>query len=480
MYQQFSQNLEPDVWIYDPVKVNWVMAVKPGAEVTERSPDNYPWFIVNNPVVITDEGVLVCPSVGGNTYQDYMTSSTWMLKLDALSATQDLTEKWGVLKSQRLYRSQCTEAYNPSWYDSAPRMKSASIEKLIATMPANQWIEVPIASRPCPERSWGTSVYDPFRDQIYFWTGGHCADPSDLVHHFHPGTNSWSIPYVAGGVTLGNQFTGRPDCQNHTYKNYAFDSITKKMVAIHRAGTHVFDPDRREWSAYTPNQPFVYNVYSAKCVTTPKGVIAWSGGCDEAPHNGLFLEIFDAQALKWSKLPLKSGALPNNAHGDEAGMTWDSKRNVLYLHAASHYQKPDGRIHRYDPATQEMTILIPKNKEIIGDKFFTYRETVYLPELDLVIFGMGFLNDQQIAYDPKDNRWVLLSIPKKSSKASFDEVKGDWSFAPLKPHENLGSITFCPSLDTRRNVLWAPSDYKLMFVMKLDSKTLTLSDNSVK
>lgn len=476
VYQSFSQKLEPDVWVYDPIKFAWSMAVKPGPEVAEKSPDNYPWFVVNNPVIMTQFGVLICPAVGGNTYQDFMTSSTWMLKLEANSATQDLTKKWGTPKSQRFYRSQIVPAYNPNWYDAAKRMKTSSIDKLIATMPTNQWVEMPIAERACPERSWGTSLYDPKRDQIYFWTGGHCADPADIVHFFHPGSNAWSIPYVAGGVTLGNQFTGRPDCQNHTYKNYAYDFTTNLLVATHRAGTHVFDPDRREWVGYTPNQPFVYNVYSAKCVGTPKGVMAWAGGCTEAPSNGLFLELFDAKALKWTSLPIKSGKIPANVHGDEDGMTWDSKRKLLYLNAANTYMKGDGRVHCYNPDTQEMLVLDPKNRDTIGDKFYTYRETVYLPDVDLVLFGMGFLNGKQIFYDPKDNRWVLSNIPKTSSKATFDATKEEWGFAPAKPHQHLGSITFCPSLDTNRNVLWAPSDYQTMFVLKLDGKKLELTD----
>ncbi|MCW8129124.1 MAG: hypothetical protein KIS92_01960 [Planctomycetota bacterium] len=473
-YQRFTHALSPDVWIFDPANGTWTIAVLPGPEVLERSKDDQPWFIVNNRVVMTQFGVLLCPAVGGNSYHDFMTSSTWMLKLDAAAAKPELTQKHGAPGGKRQYRGACVEAYHPQWYDAAPAAGLSEMEQLIAALPANQWVEVPQAPRPCPERSWGTALYDPERDQMYFWTGGHCADPADIVHHFHPGLNRWSIPYVAGGVNLGIQLTGRPDCQNHTYKNYAYDFVTKKMVAASRAGTSVYDPDRREWSGFSAAQPFPYNSYSSKVVGTPDGVVCWAGGCNDGVQNGIHFARFDAKALTWTPLPVKSGVVPPDVHGDEGGLTWDARRKVVYINAAASYEKPNGKVHRYDPATQEMTVLDPKNRAEIGDKFHRYRETVYLPDADLVLFGMGFVGGRQVAYDPAGNRWVLTSILRQSRKATYDAAKKQWTFDPPKPSEAVGSITFSPVLDTRRNVLWAPSDYKAMFVMKLDPKSLEL------
>lgn len=476
VYQRFTQPLSPDVWIFDPAKGAWTMAVLPGSEVLEKSKDGQPWFIVNNRVVMTQFGVLLCPAVGGNTYHDFMTSSTWMLKLDAAAAKPELTQKHGAPGDLRLYRGECVAAYNPQWYDAAPQADPAEVDAFLAALPANQWVEVPQAPRPCPERSWGTSLYDPDRDQIYFWTGGHCADPADIVHHYHPGLNRWSIPYVAGGSSYGIQLTGRPDCQNHTYKNYAYDFVTKKMVAASRAGTSVYDPDRREWTGFAAGQPFPYNPYSSKIVGTPDGIVCWAGGCNDGPKNGIHFARFDAKALTWTPLVVKGGGVPPDVHGDEGGLTWDPKRKVIYINAAAGYEKPNGRVHRYDPATQELTVLDPKNRAEIGDKFHRYRETVYLPDADLVLFGMGFVDGRQVAYDPAGNRWVLTNIARQSRTAKFDAAKKQWSFDPPKNNDKVGSITFSPVLDTRRNVLWAPSDYKVMFVMKLDPKTLQLLD----
>lgn len=116
----------------------------------------------------------------------------------------------------------------------------------------------------------------------------------------------------------------------------------------------------------------------------------------------------------------------------------------------------------------------------IGDKFHTYRETVYLPDVDLVLFGMSFLNNKQVAYDPEKSRWVLTNIGKASRAAAYDVAKGQWSFAAPTDKNSVGSVTFSPVLDTKRNVLRAPSDYKSMYLLKLDPKTLVLSDDPAK
>ena len=478
VYQIFDEVLSPEVWTFDAGTMTWEMLVKPGDEIKKLSRDNIPIFMVNNPVVLTAGGVLICPSSGGNNYHDFLISSTWMARLDPAAADPALTARDGVTGSGRTYRSQKVEAYNPQWYDAAPRGNPSEIDALLASMPANQWVEVPTAPRPCPERSWGTSVYDPDHDQLFAWSGGHCADPADIVHHFHPGINRWSLPYVAGGGVIGNQLTGRPDCNNHTYHNFAFDPISRKMVAAHRAGTHVYDPEKREWVAFTPEQIFPYNSYSAKCVGTPKGVVAWAGGCNDGGPGKIHFQLFDVKTMKWTPLPVK-GAVPADIHGDEGGLTWDAKRSVLYINAAKAYGAGEGHVHRYDFATGEMTLLDPKNREAIGDKV-RYRETVYLPKVDLVLFGMGFVGNKEAAYDPEKNRWVVLNVTKTAAKATYDAAKGAWTFGAPKPDEKVGSITFAPSLDTKRNVLWAPSDYKGMYVMKIDPKTLVIAEDPAK
>ncbi|HUT32330.1 MAG TPA: hypothetical protein VNE39_02520 [Planctomycetota bacterium] len=469
-YQNFLQPCSPDVWLFDP-ESGWQLAVKAGDEVKVKTKDNYPLFMNLNPVVCLGDDVLVALSVGGNFYRDYMVSSTWMVRIEPAAAKDAPAEPSPV----RLYRSVVPE-YNPQWYDAAPRGSRDEVDAMLAAMPANHWVEVPRPPATCGETSWGTALFDPGRDQLTTWSGGHCADPSDAVHTYHVGINRWSIGYIAGGIGKGTLFTGRPDCMNHTYKNFAFDPVTKLVVAPHQAGTHVYDPDARDWTRFTREQPFGYETYVTKCVGTSKGVVAWTGSGLEGTRTQPYFGLFDVKAMKWTALPVK-GTLPKVVHGDENGMTWDSKRNVLYLHSAKAYGKFDGEVYRYDFERTAVEPLGPKNKESIGDRIKP-RETCYVPPLDMVLFGIGFLNGKQAAYDAAGNRWVRLGIPKASLQA-LRGADGKWSFdkrSAKNIESHVGSITFSPVWDAKRGVLWAPSCYRSMFVLKLDPKTVEITE----
>jgi hypothetical protein len=479
-YQNFLQPCSPDVWLFDPSASlragpdnGWQLAVKAGDEVKVKTKDNFPLFMNLNPVVCLADDTLVALAIGGNYYRDFMCSSTWMVRIEAPPPGPRDGEPAPV----RLYRSIVPE-YNPQWYDAAPRGSREEVDSMLAAMPANHWIEVPRPPATCGETSWGTALFDPDRDQLYTWSGGHCADPSDAVHTYHVAINRWSIGYVAGGIGKGTLFTGRPDCMNHTYKNFAFDPVTRLVVAPHQAGTHVYDPDARDWTRFTREQPFGYETYVTKCLGTPKGVVAWTGSSQEGVRTQPYFGLFDAQAMKWTPLPVQ-GTLPKAIHGDEYGMTWNPKRGVLYLHSSKTYGKMDGEVYRYAFETGAVEPLRPKNPEAVEvGEHVRPRETCYVPPLDMVLLGIGFLNNRQVAYDVVGNRWVRLGIPKASFQAERG-ADGKWSFARRSSKEteaHVGSITFSPVWDGKRGVLWAPSCYRRMFVLKLDPGTLGVAE----
>ncbi len=45
-----------------------------------------------------------------------------------------------------------------------------------------------------------------------------------------------------------------------------------------------------------------------------------------------------------------------------------------------------------------------------------------------------------------------------------------------KKNDAVGSVSFAPVFDAKRNLLWAVSDYKALFVLRLDPKTLRVLD----
>jgi len=301
---------------------------------------------------------------------------------------------------------------------------------------------VPHAPRPAPQRDWGTAVFDPDRDQFYHWTGGHMADPASIVSTYHPGVHRWSIPYVAEYFGKGFGFNGRPDCMNHTYLNYAYDRVTKKLICTASGGTGVYDPDRREFVRRVP-QPFFQHPYYTKLVGTPDGVICWTRG---------WLGRLDTTEWKWKPIKAK-GKFPRSVHGDENAITYDAKRHCLWLMAATGYSKMNGQIWRYDLKTTEVKAMDPSGMKSIGMKVRP-RESIYLPKFDLVMYN-GFADNRQAAYDPSKNAWVTLGI--------------------AKTHKGLGGVGIGLMYDPKRELVWAMDNGRRMYVLKIDPKTVGIA-----
>jgi hypothetical protein len=381
-------------------------------------------------------------------YRKGQAGNTWMLKLG--SNDDALTAKLGVPGNARLYLSIVKE-YNPAWYDAAPRGDHEKSAAFLAGLQANAWTPVPRAPRPCPQRDWGTALFDAKRDQFYHWTGGHMADPATIVSTYHPGINRWSIPFVGEymggggkGSSKGISFNGRPDCGNHTYLNYAFDLKTDKMVCLSSGGTSIYNPDRRDFEAHLP-LPFNFAQYYTKAVGTRDGVVAWDRG---------YLGILDVEKRTWTKLPWE-GILPNTVHGDCNSMAYDSKRNCIWMGSTKTFSLGTGQMWKYDMTARALSKANPKNIE--SAKWMTrIRESLYVPKLDLVLFNI-FNNNKQVAYDPAGNRWVTLNIPKSQ--------------------KGLGGVGIAMMRDPKRDVIWSVDNGQRMYVLKIDPKALEITED---
>jgi hypothetical protein len=350
----------------------------------------------------------------------------------------------------RLYRT-IVPGYDPRWYDAAPRGNAQATDKWFEKLVPNTWTAVPEQPAPAPEREWGTAVFDPDRDQIYRWSGGHQADPSTLVSTYHPALNRWSIPYVAEILATasrkGMTFNGRPDCANHTYLHYAYDHVSRRVVMLAMGGTGIYNPDRRDFD-FNIAQPFNRQIYETCTVGTPRGVVAWVGD---------YFGILDVESRTWRSLPYPRGKLPSPVC-DGSAICYDSQRDVLWLTSFLGYQKASGNLWRYDMKTGEVAAMSPANAETIGRaKGFNseIRESVYLPTADVVLYT-NFVSGAEVAYDPRKNRWVTLNIRKTL--------------------ERQGTVSDTLTYDAKRGLVWNLSAYKLIYVLKLEPKSLVLSD----
>ena len=437
----------PDTWIYDCIRKAW-RQVWSATTPSPRMGASMKWLEDRKLLSLT----------GGQTMLNKMVYQAGEMPappgdwtFDAKAGTWSGQD--GVTPGTRAYRT-IVPGYNPCWYDAAPRGDPQVVDEWLAEVEPNVWTTVPPAPAQAPEREWGTAILDPDRDQIYRWSGGHQADPSNIVSTYHPQLNRWSIPYVAeimlASSRKGMSFNGRPDCANHTYLHYAYDTVSRHLVCIAMGGTGLYNPDRREFACNFAH-PFNRQIYETCTVSTPQGVVAWVRG---------WFGILDVKAREWKKLPV-AGKLPA-PQCDGSAICYDSKRDALWLTTFLGYQKPSGQIWRYSLKTGAVEAFTPANQDAIGKaKGFNseIRESVYVPKADIVLYN-NFVNGREVAYDPQKNRWVVLNIARKL--------------------ERLGTVSDTLVYDAKRELVWNLNAYKLLYVLRLDPGKLVLSDDPQK
>ncbi len=429
-----------DTWRYDCTKKSW----------RQLWPQRAPAARMSAAFTRTAEGRLTLS--GGQTVLNKMVYQQGEMPAPAGAWTFDAaTGEWtgpgGTAPGTRIYRT-IVPGYDPRWYDAAPRGDRAATEDWLAKLAPNVWTAVPEPPAPAPEREWGTAVFDPDRDQIYRWTGGHQADPSSAVSTYHPALNRWSIPFVPDIIAARKSltFTGRPDCANHTYLHYAYDPLSRRLICVSMGGTGVFDPDTGDFE-FTAAQPFNRQIYQTCATGTPRGVLLWS-------ENGKMFR-FDYAARSWKDFPLTGQ--PPRPVTDGSTFCYDAKRDALWIATFLDYQKASGNIWRCDLKTGAVAEMKPVNARTLGvAKGFhsEIRESIYIPTADLVLFN-NFTGGKQIAYDPAKNRWITLGI------------------APNL--ERLGTVSDTLTWDAKRQLVWNLNAYKAIYVLKLDPKSLARS-----
>ncbi len=345
---------------------------------------------------------------------------------------------------RRTYRT-IVPAYDPRWFDSAPRADDEKTARQLKELVPNRWTNVAVPERGAAEREWGTARYDPDRDQIYRWTGGHQADPSNAMTTYHPGVNRYSIGYIPEIYGKGMSFNGRPDCLNHTYLHCDYDPISRCMVCTSMGGTGIYNPDRCDWD-YSIAQPFNHHIYETCTVSTPQGAIVWTPG---------FFGVMDVKAREWKKLPVV-GKLPRSVT-DGSALTYDRKRDCVWIFSHRDYQRPEGQVWQYDMKSGVVKQMDPAGRASFDAPkgLKEIRESVYVPTADLVLLN-NFIGDTEVAYDPVANRWLLLHVARSQ--------------------ERLGTVSDTLIYDTKRDLVWNLNAYKLVYVLKLDRASLQIED----
>jgi len=109
----------------------------------------------------------------------------------------------------------------------------------LATMPANEWVELTDPGRAAPLRTWGSCSFNPDRGQIIYWGGGHCGYGGNDYDFYDVAGNTWiSSPAVPDyparawnrGINhAGVTFAGAPWIR-HGRKVYAYDPVSQRII----------------------------------------------------------------------------------------------------------------------------------------------------------------------------------------------------------------------------------------------------------
>jgi galactose oxidase-like protein len=446
--------LRNDVWLFDPAKRTWEL----------RMPASAPPPRANHKIVAAGDGKIKVS--GGFTYYNniwYMgppyqlhEDGVWTYDLAKNTWTNGAGAK-GVSADSRTYRA---KLFHPLTYVKAKKKPdAAATAKTLDALPANTWTVMNPPLKPKMNRDWGSACIDTDRDVMLRWSGGHSAHGGSDVIIYHFATNRWELPYPVEfplgqmysntGYPGGFNFNRRPWVTGHTYKNFGYDPVGKKMQFLgHSAWNYIFDPAKADWVGRL-RKPKILSYrncfYTLTVCTAGKSLYVWGGIYGHATS----LNKWDAAKQTWGQLKVTGTKLPC-PKVDHCGLSYDAKRDRLILFP----KKSGGTLYALNCKTNELSKLKPTGRTDIAKTFSFWRELVYLPDAD-VILNIGqtaALGGERVTlgYDCAKNTWLALKIggPNPSSKG-----------------RNVGQGAV---YDPKRKLVWATSSRSQMWVLRPD------------
>lgn len=384
--------------------------------------------------------------------------------------TYDLgSNTWQGPASAQLVSSD-TRAYRqsgPDGYTDGPRPNAAAHAKMLEGLPANGWVDLSPPKRPWG-RDWGTMAYDPDRDMIYWYSGGHCVYSGADVLHYHIATNRWdqlvdtemASGYYGGGESVpGWTFNRRAWICGHSWNSYGYNPALRKMIVNGRQGlnnkyfdqhTYVYDPDLGDWAERKATARH-FDVYSTQVRFVPGlGMLTWYG---------TELWKLDDKTLKWEPLTYKGKLAGSRC--DFSGLVYDAKRKrELFFSGGTYQGEPySGEVFALDAGSLEATSFKPEGSEHIRALYagqenilgvWVLREVAYHPGMDLFLFGSKLPGGYMVALDAKSNRWVGLKI------------SGAYPFG----------LSAGLAYDAKRDLFFALGAYGEAFALRLDPKSV--------
>lgn len=284
------------------------------------------------------------------------------------------------------------------------------------------------------------------------WGGGHAAYYGTDVPQYSLHDNRWNIGYPPEFPMEYNgsydtwpgpfTFNDRPFMPNHPVKSTAYDPTSRLMIHFAGKYTYIYNPDSMDWVKGTrilnPVEGLSMNTYSVGLCSTPYGVYGgWYGNAGS--------HIFSSDSLKWRKLP-QIGTLPNY-FADECGAVYDSKRDRILQFNRGHGETPVP-VFEYVFSTGRVSQLIPVAPELTSTTNLNYRDCIYLPNMDIVLFPIRKTN-ANLGYDCANNRWI--NVPIQGFVSGMDDVGTAMMY------------------DVKRNLVWLTDHASNIYALRLDS-----------
>jgi len=447
-----------EMWTYDPSANRWELVRRwDGEQAKQALPDQGAGELK---AAVTEDGL-----IGVLVPQRYRGPQFWLGSFDLSRSDAAGTAKYGV-KPGTVERR--TDSYDPAWYQDVPPADPARVEQELKALPANQWVRRKSPKTPAPNLDWGSAAYLAKLDVIARYSGGHCAYSGTAPFVYDPKTDRWSMPFAPelpigyncadNGVPRATwTFNGNPWMGSHTWKHTAADAVGQCLVYLRSGYTWFFDPAEGKWRRSKERYPFNHSETLTTLCTTPEGLAAWTpprGGGYEAGEIWLLPPGSEA----WKQLPVK-GKL-REVTPDAQGLAHDSKRNRLLMFS-SHGKNP-GDVAACDLASGQAQWLNPAGKEKAKVRM---RETVYLPEHDLVMIGGRVQADGKwlwLFYDCAKNAWLGAELSGGADPLEFRGQKADFSVS-------AGLV-----YDSRRKLVWMTGQYSELHALRLDPKTAGL------
>jgi Galactose oxidase, central domain len=451
---QPNKALPLDAWTYDAGADKWEL-IKIFGNGKQVNPNCWNSYLK---AAVSDDDVLAVQA--GR-------QGTWLCRLAAARSDAAGTAKLGVKPGSIARRE---KYYDPKWYSeglsaTAPARVAAEYQAL----PANKWKRLNPPRIPRPNMDWGSGMYLPKLDVIARFSGGHCAYSGTAPQVFDLKTGRWSIPFAPefpvdhcrsdAGVPGDWSFKGRPWMPGHTWKATGVDKSGGRLVYLGPSYTWFFDPAKKEWQRSSAKHRW-RDVRKATLCRTPKGAVVLNH-LKRGSHAIAFLLIDDATGA-WKQMPL-SGKLPGMSI-DFLSTVYDSKRDRILIFAPREKGKP-GSVVSYAMKTGEIKWLNPTGAEKAVARM---RESVYLPEHDLVMVG-GRVKDSGgkllwLFYDCAENKWRA------------GDFTGDDPLTGRGGKKVADSVSIGLMYDSKRKLIWMVGQNSELTVLKFDPKTAGLKD----